>query len=112
MKAPSRFLAYPDAGKDGRQEEKGMTENEVVGWHLRLNGHAFEQTLGDGEGQRSLACCSPWGHQESDTNEKLNNNKNQSHPGVPFVGVYGYIPITHIFFPYHFSEGHICKGPS
>ena len=49
---------------------------------------------------------------ESDTNEKLNNNKNQSHPGVPFVGVYGYIPITHIFFPYHFSEGHICKGPS
>ena len=62
MKAPSRFLAYPDAGKDGRQEDKGLTENEVVGRHLRLNGHEFEQTLGDGEGQRSLACCSPWGH--------------------------------------------------
>ena len=50
---------------------------------------------------------------ESDTNEKVNNSsKNQSHPGVPFVGIYGYIPITHIFLPYHFSEGHICKGPS
>ena len=42
------------------QEEKGTTEDEMVGWHHQLNGHEFEQALGDGEGQRSLACCSPW----------------------------------------------------
>ena len=46
----------------------------MVGWHHRLNGHEFEQTLGDGEGQGSLACCSPWGCKESDTTELLNNN--------------------------------------
>ena len=51
---------YPDAGKDWRQE-KGITEDEVVGWHHWLNGHEFEQTLGDVEGQGSLACYSPWG---------------------------------------------------
>ena len=48
----------------------------MVGWHQRLNGHEFEQTLGDGEGQGSLACCSPWGHKESDTAQQLNNKKN------------------------------------
>ena len=52
----------PDAGKDWRQEEKGTTEDEMVGWHHRLNGHGFGQTLGVGDGQGSLACCSPWGH--------------------------------------------------
>ena len=52
----------PDAGKDRGQEEKGTTEDEMVGWHQRLNGHEFEQAPGDGEGQGSLACCSPWGH--------------------------------------------------
>ena len=62
----------PDAGKDWRQKEKGMTEDEVVGWHHWLNGHEFEQTLGVGDGQGSLVCCSPWGHKESDTNEQLN----------------------------------------
>jgi len=46
----------------------------MVGWHHRLNGHEFEQAPGDGKGQRSLACCSPWGHKESDTTERLNNN--------------------------------------
>ena len=50
-----------DAGKDWRQEEKGGTEDEMVGWHHWLNGHEFEQTLGDGEGQGSLACLSSWG---------------------------------------------------
>ena len=50
----------PDAGKDRRQEEKGTTEDEMVGWHHWLNGHEFEQALGDGEGQGSLTCCSPW----------------------------------------------------
>ena len=59
----------PDAGKDQRQEEKGMTEDELVEWHHQLNGHEFEQTLGDGEGQGSLACFSPWGCKESDTTE-------------------------------------------
>ena len=53
-----------------------MTENEMVGWHHRLNGHEFEQALGDGKGQRSLACCSPWDHKESDTTERLNNSSN------------------------------------
>ena len=48
----------PDAGKDGRQEEKGMTEDEMVGWHHQLDGHELEQTPGDSEGQGSLACCS------------------------------------------------------
>ena len=64
-----------DAGKDWGQEEKGATEDEMVGWHHRLNGHEFEQTLGDGEGQGSLACCCPWGRKELDPTERLNNNK-------------------------------------
>ena len=62
----------PDAGKDCRQEEKGMTEGEVIGWHHRLNGHEFEQALGVSDGQGDLACCSPWGHKESDTTEQPN----------------------------------------
>ena len=65
----------PDAGKDWRQEEKRMTEDEMVGWYHWLNGHEFEQAPGDGEGQGSLACCSPWGRKESDTIEQMNNNK-------------------------------------
>ena len=56
-----------DAGKDWEQEEKGVTEDKMVGWHHQLNGHEFEQTLGDSDGQRSLVCCSPWGHKELDT---------------------------------------------
>ena len=62
----------PDVGKDGRQEEKGMTEDEMVGWHHQLSGHEFEWTPGVGDGQKSLACCSPWGLKESETNEQLN----------------------------------------
>ena len=50
----------PDAGKDRRQEEKGTTEDEMVGWHHQLDGHEFEQALGAGDGQGGLACCSPW----------------------------------------------------
>ena len=53
---------------------EGMTEDEMVGWHHRLNGHEFEQTLGDGVGQRSLMSCSPWGHKESDITELLNKS--------------------------------------
>ena len=56
----------PDAGKDWRQQEIGTTEDEMVGWHHQLNGHEFEQALGDGERQVGLACCSLWGSKESD----------------------------------------------
>ena len=62
----------PDAGKDGRWEEKGMTEDEMFGWHHWLNGHEFEQAAGVGGGQGGLVCCSPCGYKESDTTERLN----------------------------------------
>ena len=62
----------PDAGKDLRQEEKGTTEDEMVGWHHWLNGHEFGKSLGVGDGQGGLVCCSPWGRKESDTTEQLN----------------------------------------
>ena len=62
----------PDAGKDSGQEEKGMTEGEMVGWHFQLNGHGFGWTPGVGNGQGGLACCSSWGHKESDMTEQLN----------------------------------------
>ena len=62
----------PDAGIDWRQEEKGTTEDEKVVWHYCLNGHEFEQALGVGDGQGSLAHCSPWGLKKSDTTEQLN----------------------------------------
>ena len=61
----------PDTGKDWRQEEKGATEHEIVGWHHWFNGHEFEQAPGSGDGQGSLECCSPWGHKESDMTEWL-----------------------------------------
>ena len=62
----------PDAGKDWGQEEKGMTEDEKVGWHHRLNGHGFGWTPGVSDGQGGLMCCGSWGHKESDTTEQLN----------------------------------------
>ena len=61
----------PDAGKDWRQEEKGTTEDEMVGWHHWLEGHEFKQTPGVDDGQGDLECYSPWGHKESDTTEWL-----------------------------------------
>ena len=61
----------PDAGKHWRQEERGVTEDEMVGWHHWLNGHEFEWTPGAGDEQGGLACCSPWSHKESDTTEQL-----------------------------------------
>ena len=57
------------------KQEKGATEDEMARWNHRLNRHKFEQTLGDTEGQGSLACCSPWGCKESDTAESLNKNR-------------------------------------
>ena len=62
----------PDVEQDWRQEEKGMTEDEMVGWHHWFDGHKFEQAAGVGDGQGSLACCSPWGHKELDTTKQLN----------------------------------------
>ena len=64
LSSPSLSLSMC-AGKDGRQEEKGMTQDEIAVWH------EFEQTPGDSGGQRSLVCCSPWGHKELDTTERL-----------------------------------------
>ena len=61
-----------DAGRDWEKEEKGMTEDEMAGWHHRLDGCEFEWTLGVGDGQVGLACCNSWGHKESDTTEQLN----------------------------------------
>ena len=62
----------PDAGKDWVQEEKGTTEDEMVGWHHRLNGHGFGWTPGVGDGQGGLACCDSWGRKELDMTEQLN----------------------------------------
>ena len=61
----------PDAGKDWGQEEKGMTEDEMAGWHHWLDGHGFGWTLGVGDGQGGLVCCGSWGRKESDTAEWL-----------------------------------------
>ena len=74
---PKRWLIGkdPDSGKDWGQEEKGATEDDMVGWHHWLNGHEFKETPGPSEGQARLVCRSPWGHKESDTTEQLNNNK-------------------------------------
>ena len=66
---------YPDAGKNWREEEKGMTEDEMVGWHHWLSGHEFDQVQGRGTGQGSLACCNSQGRKEPGMTEPLNNNK-------------------------------------
>ena len=76
----------PDAGKDRRQE-KGMTEDEMLGWHHQLNGHEFEQALGDSEGQRRLVCCSPWNGKKLDMTEQLNNNN-----ALQFLSVLSMLP--------------------
>ena len=68
----------PDAGKDWRRVEKGTIEDEMVGWHHRLNGCEFEQVLGDGDGQRRLVCCNPWDHKELDTAEWTTTQSTES----------------------------------
>ena len=91
---------------EGRR--KGTAEDEMVGWHHRLDGHEFEQALGDGKGQGSLVCCSPWGHKESDRTEQLNNNKE----GGVFVSpevltpVHEFFPSSPAFFFLSLSSGH------
>ena len=78
----------PDVRKDWRQEEKGITEDEMVGWHHQLDGHEFEQAPGIGDGQGRLACCSSWGRKESDTTEWLNWTVTLVRPLLPvFVAV-------------------------
>ena len=67
----------PDAGRDWGQEEKGTTEDEMAGWHHRLDGRAFGWTPGVGDGQGGLACCDSWGCKESDTTERLNWTKSE-----------------------------------
>ena len=72
----------PDAGTDTKQEEKEMTEDNMVGWNHWLNGHEFEQAPGVGDGQGGLVCCSPWGCKQWDMTERLNNNKWRQCPGI------------------------------
>ena len=81
----------PDAGKDWGQEEKGTTEDEMAGWHHRLNGHGFGWTSGVGDGQGGLVCCGSWGHKESDTTEWLNwlNENLPYNTGNPTSGLCG-----------------------
>ena len=66
----------PDAGSDWGQEEKGMTEDEIAGWHHQLDGHEFEWTPGVGDRQGGLVCCDSWGCKESDMTEQLNWTEN------------------------------------
>ena len=76
--AKSWFIGKdPDAGKDWGQEEKGTTEDEMVGWHHQLNGHRFGWTLGVSDGQGGLVCCCLWGYKELDTTEWLNWTEDQ-----------------------------------
>ena len=71
----------PDAGKDWGQVEKETAEDEMIGWHHRLNGHGFGRTLGVGDRQGGLACCGSWGRKELDTTERLNwTELNHTHP--------------------------------
>ena len=96
--ASSQFTGkVPDAGRDWGQEEKGMTEDEMAGWHHWLYGHGFGWTLGVGDGQGNLACWSPWGRKELDTTGKLNNNNNKAiiYFGYDFLTFGMYI---HYFF--------------
>ena len=72
LKLKLQYLKDPNAGKDWGQEEKGTTEDDVVGCHHRLNGHEFESTPGVGDGQGGLARCDSWGCKESDMTEQLN----------------------------------------
>ena len=94
----------PDAGKDWRWEEKGMTDNEMVRWYHQLYGDKFEQALGVGDGQGSLVCCSPWGCKELDMTEQLNwTELNCSLPGFSFHGIFQARILAWVSIP--FSRG-------
>ena len=82
------WLIWKDlyTGKDWRREKKGTTEDEMVGWHHWLNGHAFQHAPGVGGGQGGLACCSSWGRKESDTTERLN----WTEPGISWLPTFAF----------------------
>ena len=86
----------PDARKDGRQKEKGTTEDEMVGWHHWLDGHEFEQTLGNSEGQRGLACCSPWSCRVRHELATEQRQKTEIKPLVSYKSQTGLEPVTAI----------------
>ena len=91
-----------DAGRDWGQEEKGMTGDEMTGWHHWLGGHEFEWTLGDGDGQGGLSCSSPWDHKELDTTERLND----------WTEVWtesGLVPVATSPYPWILSKSHLTN---
>ena len=90
-----RIWKDPDAWKDWGQEEKGMTEDEMVRCHHWLNGHGLGWTLGVGDGQGGLACCSSWGHKESDTTEWLNWTE-RVHNINSNIRYYNYRPLSYV----------------
>ena len=103
---PKSWLIWkdPDVGKHWRQEEKGTTEDEMVGWHHWLNEHEFEQAPGAGDAQGGLVCCSPWGHTESDMTERLpwthdvNDNNKKKVEGVLIVCLFSSFCIKRLIF--------------
>ena len=110
-----RIWKDPDAGKDWGQEEKGMTEDEMVGWHHRFNGHEFGQTPGVGDRQGGLVCCTPWGCKELNTTERLDWTESKSAPHSPLASFlphstftqtnstqFTYLHSTTYSFPFHF----------
>ena len=101
----------PNVGKDWRQEEKGLTEDEMVGLHHQLNGHEFEQTPGDSEGQGSLACCSPWGHKESDTTEQQNSNSNNNGDCI-FSFLRNLLTVSMVAAPTYIPTNSVGRFPS
>ena len=93
----------PDAGKDWGQEEKGMTEDEMFGWHHRLDGHEFGWTPGVSDGLGGLVCCSPWGGKEPDTTEWTKPNSayklnNQGDILDVLLSLFGTSPLFHVWF--------------
>ena len=80
----------PNAEKDWEQEEKEMTEDEMIGWYHWINGHEFVQTLGDGEGWESVECYCPWGHTELDVTERLDDNSKSFLASVAFCTDFSY----------------------
>ena len=88
----------PEAVKDWRQEEKGTIEDEMIGWHHRLNAHEFEQAPGVGDGQGNLACCSPWGFKESDTTEQLSWTEHRVFIGAQFLAATSFAALWHSQF--------------
>ena len=96
----------PDTRKDRRQEEKGVTGNEMVGWHHRHDGHEFEQAWGVGDGQGRLACCSPRGRKESGMTEQLNSTEFSLVCGPNIPGSYAILLFTALDFTFITSHIH------